>query len=122
MRLYDLGRQQTFDVHRLMALTFLSGVPDGMQVCHNNGIKTDCRLTNLRVDTVSKNCTDKISHGTDNRGEKNINNKYKVEIILEIKKKLALGAKAVDVAREFCMPYSYVRNIKNGYKWNWLEI
>jgi hypothetical protein len=122
VRLYDRGRQQTFDVHRLMALTFLGGVPDGMQVCHNNGIKTDCRLGNLRIDTPSSNNMDKTSHGTDNRGEKNINSKYPVELILEIKKKLALGAKAADVAREYGMPYSYVRNIKNGYKWNWLEI
>lgn len=121
VRLYDRGRQNTFDVHRLMALTFLGGVPDGMHVCHNNGVKTDCRLSNLRVDTVSSNCMDKSAHGTDNRGERHYNSKYKVELILEIKKKLAAGARPSAVAREYGMSPAYVGSIKNGYKWNWLE-
>lgn len=122
VRLYDKNRQQTVDVHRLMAVTFLGGVPDGMHVCHNNGIKTDCRLQNLRIDTASSNCMDKVSHGTDNRGESHYKSKYPVNLIFEVKKKLASGMRSADVAREFGMSHTYVRNIKNGYKWNWLEV
>jgi hypothetical protein len=39
--------------------------PDGMQVCHNNGLRTDNRLSNLRYDTASGNMRDRILHGTD---------------------------------------------------------
>jgi hypothetical protein len=122
VRLYDKDRQKTFDVHRLMAITFLGGVPKGMNVCHNNGIKTDCRLENLRIDTQSANCADKLMHGTDNRGQKNGKNKYTNEFILLLKQKLADGQKSIDISREFGVPYSHVRNIKNGYKWKWLEV
>lgn len=122
VRLYDRERHGTFDVHRLMAATFLGGVPDGMHVCHNNGVKVDCRLSNLRIDTVSSNCMDKLTHGTDNRGARHYKNKYKPELILEIKRKLVNGAKPSVVAREYGMSPAYVGSIKNGYKWNWLEI
>jgi len=122
VRLYDKNRQKTFDVHRLIATTFLGKVPAGMHVCHNNGIKTDCRLLNLRIDTVSSNNMDKLSHGKDGRGEKNGQNKYKKELILKIKQKLAEGQKSADIASEYGMSQTYIRNIKNGYKWKWLEV
>lgn len=122
VRLYDKNRQRTFDVHRLVAMTFLGEVSDGMHVCHNNGIKTDCRLSNLRIDTISSNNMDKSNHGTDNRGERSGHNKYSKELILEIKKKLVNGAKPAEVAREYGMSHTYIRNIKNGYKWKWLEV
>jgi DNA-binding XRE family transcriptional regulator len=35
-----------------------------MEACHNNGVKTDNRLTNLRWDTPSSNQLDRQKHGT----------------------------------------------------------
>ena len=49
-------------IHRSVALAFLGETPDGMEVCHNNGIKSDNRLENLRFDTRSKNMLDVIRH------------------------------------------------------------
>ena len=91
VRLYDRDRQRTFDVHRLMALTFLGDVPNGMQVCHKNGIKTDCKLKNLRVDTMSSNQMDRALHGTSNRGERFGRNKYTEAQIKKVKLLLATG-------------------------------
>lgn len=122
VRLYDKTRQRTFDVHRLVAITFLGEVPVGMHVCHNNGIKTDCRLENLRIDTIKSNFRDRIIHGQDIRGEKHGGNKYKTELILKIKRKIAQGIRSADIAREFGMSHTYIRHIKNGYKWKWLEV
>jgi hypothetical protein len=121
VRLYDKGRQKTFDVHRLVAMTFLGSIPDGMQVCHNNGIKTDCRLSNLRIDTVVSNAKDKILHDKTNRGEKNGNSKYSVDQIKDLKLKILNGETDKAIAKYFEMPLSHVRNIRNGYKWKWLE-
>lgn len=50
-------------VHRLVLETFIGLCPKGMQACHNNGIKTDNRVENLRWDTCKNNCADRKRHG-----------------------------------------------------------
>lgn len=42
----------------------------GAECCHNNGVKTDCRLTNLRWDTHAGNMSDKERHGTIQFGDR----------------------------------------------------
>lgn len=49
-------------VHRLMAVTFL-GDPNGLQVNHKNGIKTDNRLSNLELVTPSENMQHALNTG-----------------------------------------------------------
>lgn len=51
-------------VHRLVLKTFIGSCPKGMEACHNNGIRTDNRLKNLRWDTRKNNIRDEIKHGT----------------------------------------------------------
>ena len=65
------GRGVCSYVHRLVALTFMGPCPDGLEVCHNNGVRVDCNVENLRYDTRSANSRDRIIHGTVNvlRGE-----------------------------------------------------
>ena len=57
------GKQTSQKVHRMVAAAFLGERPEGMQICHNNGIKTDNRLENLRYDTPQNNCKDQVLHG-----------------------------------------------------------
>lgn len=57
-------------VHRLILETFVGECPKGMEACHNNGIRNDNRLENLRWDTVKNNEADKRLHGTMLEGEK----------------------------------------------------
>ncbi len=45
-------------IHRLVLETFIGICPKGMECCHNNGIKTDNRLENLRWDTPANNVRD----------------------------------------------------------------
>lgn len=122
VRLYDKARQKTFDVHRLVAMTFLGDVPKGMHVCHNNGIKTDCRLSNLRIDTVVSNEKDKVLHQKTNRGERSGNNKYSENQIKDLKLRILKGETDQSLADDFGMSKSHVKNIRNGYKWKWLEV
>jgi HNH endonuclease/NUMOD4 motif len=51
-------------VHRLVMLAFVGECPDGMEVCHNDGVKLNNNLSNLRYDTRSANQYDSIRHGT----------------------------------------------------------
>ena len=51
-------------IHRLVLETFLGPCPAGMEACHNNGIRTDNRLENLRWDTRKNNHKDALTQGT----------------------------------------------------------
>lgn len=51
-------------VHRLVLEVFVGPCPKEMECCHNNGIRADNRLENLRWDTKSNNSKDSIKHGT----------------------------------------------------------
>ena len=57
-------RRQTRRVHRLVAEAFLPGGWPGLQVAHNNGIRSDNRASNLRWATPKENSADKEAHGT----------------------------------------------------------
>lgn len=122
VRLHCFGKSKTFDVHRLVAMTYLGEIPKHLNVCHINGNSKDNRLENLRIDTRSSNERDKVLHGTVNRGAKNGMNKHHVQTIIAIKKALKDGISCAEISRIFEIPSSQIRNIKNGYKWSWLKI
>lgn len=58
----DDGRQRTITVHTLVALAFLGERPDGLFICHNDGIKTNNHYLNLRYDTAKSNTQDALKH------------------------------------------------------------
>lgn len=58
------GKNRSTKVHHLVAAAFMGQRPDGMDVCHNNGDRTDNRIENLRYDTRSANLKDAVRHGT----------------------------------------------------------
>jgi hypothetical protein len=57
-------------IHRLVLETFVGPCPAGMVACHNNGVRDDNRVENVRWDTPEENVRDKIAHGTHQAGEK----------------------------------------------------
>lgn len=67
--------QRIYRVSRLVLLAFMCKQPIGMECCHNNGIKTDNRLENLRWDTPISNAADAKKHGKTCFGDKNGNSK-----------------------------------------------
>jgi hypothetical protein len=58
-------------VHRLVLLTFVGEPEQNQEACHNDGIRINNYLTNLRWDTIKNNHADKKKHGTWQAGEKN---------------------------------------------------
>jgi hypothetical protein len=70
-------RQKTTKVHRVVARVFLGEPPDGAQVNHKNGVKTDNRADNLEYVTCRENirhCWRNGLHGVEHaRGEANHN-------------------------------------------------
>lgn len=69
--LYDKGRTKGFRLSRLVLLAFASeDFFEGAEASHLNGIKTDCRLDNLKWESRLENEQRKIEHGTRPRGER----------------------------------------------------
>ena len=62
--LCNQGRQKTRTVHSLVAEAFIGTRPEGMEVCHNDGNKTNNHVDNLRYGTSRENALDRLRHGT----------------------------------------------------------
>jgi hypothetical protein len=59
------GKEVNYPLHQLMAKVFLPPPGDpSMQVCHNDGVRTNLALSNLRWDYPVNNTADAIKHGT----------------------------------------------------------
>lgn len=54
-------------VHRLVLAAFVGPCPEGYEACHNNHVKHDNRLSNLRWDTKSANMQDNLRAGVHNQ-------------------------------------------------------
>lgn len=49
------GKWRTFKAHRVVWLFFKGAIPDGMQINHINGDRSDNRIANLELATASQN-------------------------------------------------------------------
>lgn len=60
------GKRKKNDyVHRLVMIAFKGPCPDGHEVCHNDGSRSNNCVANLRYGTRSENILEKQAHGTD---------------------------------------------------------
>ncbi|MBV6635509.1 MAG: HNH endonuclease [Mameliella sp.] len=112
------GVKTTFTVHSLVATVFIGPRPDGKQVCHKNGIRTDNRSSNLRYDTPQGNNADKHKHGTAQVGENAPTVKLTERQVLAIRKRLSEGARQRDVAKEFSVSKSLIWAINTRRVWS----
>jgi DNA-binding XRE family transcriptional regulator len=94
-------------VHRLVAKAFLDCV-DGLQVNHINGKRADNRLVNLEMVNRSIN----VLHGM--FVNKNGIAKLTHEQAEEVKRRVALGERQVDIAKEFNVFRQTINQIVRG--------
>lgn len=96
--------------HRLVLMAFVGPRPVGMEGCHNNGVRDDNRLANLRWDSPKANAADRSRHGTQARGEQHVSTRIPEALAEEIRAgKLTLGG-----ARAMGVSQTHYYRIKNG--------
>lgn len=111
------GRCSAVHVHSLVARAFLGPRPHGLQVAHNDGDRSNARLSNLRYATPVENAQDKVRHGTNLAGERNPRHKVIGEEVLRIRMEYAAGGRQKDIARRYRISQSQVSNIVRGQSW-----
>lgn len=114
------GRRQYRNVHRLVAEAFIGPCPEGLEVCHQNGVRGDNRAVNLRYDTRSGNAKDRVAHGTAStgektRGERNGNAVLTAEAVMYIRANPQLSLNTL--ARELGVRFTTIHSARTGKTW-----
>lgn len=107
------GRHKKIRIHKAVLLAFVGPCPGELFACHNNGIKDDNRIENLRYDTPKSNSFDRVVHGTHVEGERIGTSKLKEWQVKEIRE-----CKTNKEARDrFGVSKATVYQIQNGIRW-----
>ena len=106
-------------VHRLVLMAFIGPEPAGCECCHNNGIRDDNRLENLRWDTSAGNQHDRVKHGTapSNPGERNGMARLDEKRIRVIRILCGAGFDQRAVAEMFKCRQPAISRIASGKRW-----
>jgi hypothetical protein len=117
------GKTIKKNLHVLVLEAFVGPRPPGMQACHKDGNRTNCRLDNLRWDTPSGNEADKILHGTSNRGSRQGRSKLRESDIPEI---FAVRREIPEATMEeigilFGVAKTTIQGVLEGRNWGWLK-
>jgi hypothetical protein len=108
-----------YKVHRILAESFIGSIPEGFEVNHINGIKTDNRLENLEIVSKSKN----IKHAFDlclnkpRRGELNGMCKIDSDTAKWIKEMTKNGFTESQISSQLNVSIHTVRDIRRGRTW-----
>ncbi len=106
-----MARKGWFLVHRLVAAAFLGPCPAGQQVCHENGVRRDPRVVNLRYDTVKGNQADRRRHGTHLEGAAHHSARLSAAMVDNLRK--AKGTMN-ELSEIFGVSRTHIWNIQNG--------
>jgi hypothetical protein len=112
------GVKRQFRVAVLVAEAFHGMRFGGYVACHNNGIRTDDRIENIRWDTPAGNEADKRKHGTAMSGEGHINAKLTASDVAEIRRLLADGVSKAQLGRQFGVTSTAIYHIAKGRNWS----
>jgi hypothetical protein len=112
------GFRKQFLVHRIVLESFVGPAPEGMEACHQNGVRSDCRLSNLRWDTRSNNALDKRNHGTWQGGENNGNTSLKNKEAIEIRKSKLSAEK---LSKIYNVSKTTIYRIKHKELWQYVN-
>lgn len=105
-------------LHRLVCHAFHGPRPAAnYTVAHWNGVRTDCRASNLRWATQVENCADKRRHGTYLTGERVWNAKLTTNQVRELRNARAAGQTLRSLTERFGISYGQASRIANRHDW-----
>ena len=108
-------------INRLVLRCFVGEPLSGQCACHNNGLRFDNRLENLRWDTYSNNELDKVKHGTSITGERNHQHRLTAGDVIKIKQMIKEGVPLTDIGHAFNVSRTAIYLIRQGHNWAHLK-
>jgi hypothetical protein len=112
-----LNRKQ-YLVQILVLTAFVGPRPEGAQCAHNDGVRTNNALPNLRWATCKENQADRVEHGTSAHGSRNHMSKLSETDVLMIR---GDTRKRVEVARDYGVTPEAISAIVHRRNWGWLQ-
>ena len=103
-------------VHSLVAQTFLGEQPQGCDVMHSDGNRSNNAVDNLRFGTRAENL-----HSTYAYGGRQANGKLSLDDVDEIRRRLDRGESCIEIAKIFGVDSAAVYHIRNGKTFGWYE-
>jgi hypothetical protein len=123
VNLYNKNGKMAKKIHRLVAETFVSNPNNYPQVNHMVGVKPINFVPNLEWCTSSYNLKHAFANGLKNlQGENHPNSKLTNKQVIEIKTKLLLGQRNVDLAKEYGVNADNIHRIKKGKRWGHINV
>jgi hypothetical protein len=109
------GKMHTKRVHRLVMAAFVGPCPDGCEVLHLNGIRTDNKLDNLKYGSHTCNMAFMAEHGTAQYGENNSFAKFTNAQVKEIRRVWSMGGITIAaLAREYNVSRPTIHGVINN--------
>ena len=116
------GAISTHKVQALVVAAFLGQAPfAGAHSAHNDGDRSNNRVTNLRWATATENQSDRVRHGTDLRGVSVYGAKLTDDAVREIRGRLADGENQSHIAADFDVSNSTICLINKNRIWAHVE-
>lgn len=116
----DGGRRKVF-VHRIVADAFLGQCPDGYEVNHKNGIKTDNAVSNLEYVSHKSNMHHALNTGLWNPavaiGTKNFNAKLNPDAVRAIRNEYAHNIPLRVIAEKYGVTRTTIALVLQGRIW-----
>lgn len=112
------GKFYSKAIHPLVAEAFIGPRPKGYDCCHNNGLRNDNKVENLRWDTRRNNCLDAVKHGTTHKGERHPMRKLNAKQVLEIRERYKNGEGRRTIAKDFEIKPEHVNDIVAKRYWS----
>lgn len=108
-------------VHRLVLEAFAGPAPIGTESCHNNGDKSDNRLSNLRWDTHLVNVRENDEQGKRPKGDTHPHAKLSKTDVLSIRRRVERGETHTRLAQEHGVSPATVDDLIARRTWAHLE-
>lgn len=115
------GTIAMWNIHALVLTLFSGPCPKGMQSRHLNGNCKDNRRSNLAWGTPKENNNDKVTHGTQPRGESHHTAKMTDEVVLVARKRWSDGEYLSNIAKSLGVNYFTLYTAVRGIDWKHLE-
>jgi len=122
----DNGKYKSWMIHRFIMLAW-KGEPNGLQVNHKDGVKTNNHIDNLEYCTISQN----IQHAYDmglmkpKRGSLNGNSKLSDNDVREIRKIVSAGGRYYGrkkLAKRFGISEAHIKDIISSRRGVWSHL